>query len=160
MKKTVTLITIIVALLAVAAIFIFQKYSTSPSPIIYSNTPAPTSHVTINGHSFSVEIADTDAKRTQGLSGHPPLAPDAGMIFIFDSLGYYPFWMKDMLFPLDFVWINGNRIVSLNQNIPAPSGKDIPIITPTSAVDKVLEINAGTIQKDNIQIGDQVYVSL
>ncbi len=64
-----------------------------------------------------------------------------------------------MNFPLDFVWINGNRIVDLTQNVPKPvdaNTSDLPTYTTQSPADKVLEINAGMIAKDNIKIGDIV----
>src|ERR1044071_5405536 len=55
-----------------------------------------------------VEIADTDQKRSLGLGGRASLAPDAGMLFIMPQRKKPTFWMKGMLIPLDFIWIDGN----------------------------------------------------
>lgn len=116
--------------------------------------------ITINGHVFKIQLANTPQKRTDGLSETPPLLDDSGMLFVFDAPGKYDFWMHKMNYPLDFVWINGNEVVQINQNIPAPIG-GTPIITisPTTDVDKVLEINAGTIQKYGIAVSDNVKIN-
>jgi uncharacterized membrane protein (UPF0127 family) len=89
------------------------------------------------------EIADTDASREQGLSGRHSLAQDQGMLFIFDTSGQYGFWMKDMEFSLDMVWMNENKtIVGVTKDISTstyPSTFDPPV-----PVKYVLEIKAGS----------------
>lgn len=60
--------------------------------------------VEVKGQTFKVAIADTDEKRTKGLSGRDNLAQDQGMLFLFDKPGNYPFWMKDMRFPIDIIF--------------------------------------------------------
>src|SRR4030042_2564613 len=62
----------------------------------------------INGQKIFVEIADTPEKRSQGLSGRDNLSQNQGMLFIFNQPAIPSFWMKDMNFPLDFIWINNN----------------------------------------------------
>lgn len=112
----------------------------------------------INNQLFKVEIADTDQKRTLGLSGRTSLAKDQGMLFIFPKEGIYPFWMKDMLIPLDFIWINNNTIVDLSKNIQPPvnsSASPVSLI-PTKTVNMVLELNAGSIDFYQLKINDRV----
>ena len=116
--------------------------------------------VQINGSKLNVEIADTKAKRSKGLSGRDSLASDSGMLFIFPGSDKHSFWMKGMLFPLDIIWIKGEIIVDILQNVKPPAvgqtDTSLPIYQAKEAVDKVLEINAGTTQRLNIQVGDKV----
>ncbi len=114
--------------------------------------------VYINNNVFISEVSDTDEKRSIGLSGRKYLRSDHGMLFIMPNSGLHQFWMKDMNFPLDFVWINKNKIVDLSENIPNPTigSISIPIISSHYPSDKVLELNTGSIKLFNIKIGDSV----
>jgi len=112
--------------------------------------------ITIGDAAFFVEIADTPATRTKGLSGHKQLKENEGMLFIFDSLGQYSFWMKDMNSPLDIIWIKENKVVGFAENAPPAGNAPLTIYTPPQPVDKVLEINAGSIKKLGIKIGDTI----
>lgn len=108
-----------------------------------------------------VEIADTEALRAKGLSGRKSLAQDEGMLFIFQSPSRYTFWMKDMHFPLDFIWINKDTVVDITENVSPPvdfGSSALPRYKPLEPVDKVLEVNAGIVESSNIQIGDKVLI--
>lgn len=110
--------------------------------------------VEINNHKINIEVADTDEKRTKGLSGRKTLCDNCGMLFVFEEPGNYSFWMKDMNFLLDFIYIKGDTIVDLKQNI---SPNTYPqIINSLELFDKVLETNQGIIDKYNIKIGEVV----
>lgn len=126
--------------------------------------PAKSGEIMINQARFKVEIADTKGKRSRGLSGKASLAEDEGMLFIFQSEDRYPFWMKGVNFPLDFIWIKGDQVVDLSENIPPadPGQRDetLPIYAPKEAVDKVLEVKAGTISRLQIKVGDGVKLVL
>ncbi len=100
-----------------------------------------------------VEIADTESKREQGLSGRDKLDSDSGMLFIFDRPDKYSFWMKDMKINLDFVWIRDGKIVYLSRNISNPT-----TLYPPYDVNKVLEVNAGFIDANKIEVGDKIEV--
>ena len=69
---------------------------------------------------FSVEIADTNTSRAHGLSGHAPLSDNTGMFFVFPTDGNYGFWMKDMTFSLDIIWIDSNFKITHIENSLAP----------------------------------------
>ncbi len=66
--------------------------------------------VHIDGIPLSVLIADTDESRRQGLSGKKEIGA-AGMLFVFDQVDYHGIWMKDMLFPIDLIWIDEDLVV-------------------------------------------------
>ncbi len=165
---------IILPLLLVAAFIagvgIFVKNSENIKlPGIPSPMPSISVQKTIkiDSNEISVEIADTQALRTKGLSGRLSLEENSGMLFIFDTEGGYStqnitlvFWMKDMLIPIDIVWINDGKIVKIDANIEPPkegtTDKDLLLYTPDQPVDYVLEVNAGFSAKKEIKVGDSV----
>lgn len=102
---------------------------------------------------FSVEVADTEYTRKIGLSKRESLGGKEGMLFLFDKSDIRYFWMKDMNFSIDIVWINGDKIVGTSENLEPAIASEKPIIysSPT-AVDKVLEIRAGVLKKTGMEI--------
>ncbi|OGG28028.1 hypothetical protein A3A59_06300 [Candidatus Gottesmanbacteria bacterium RIFCSPLOWO2_01_FULL_42_10] len=116
--------------------------------------------VKIGNTIYKVDIADTEVEREQGLSGRPSLARDSGMLFVFPEKRPYAFWMKDMQFPLDFIWIADNQIADMTASVPVPSGNNLPTYQPQVPVDLILEINAGEIKKQGFQIGQKVDIKL
>jgi uncharacterized protein len=148
---------VIVLLLVVSAVWEFaqKRFNIETTNITNSST------VTIDNVVYKVILADTEELRNQGLSGKKSLLPNEGMLFIFTQKDKYVFWMKDMLFPLDFVWIDDNTIVDMHQNVPIPLTNTYPErVTPKIPVNRVLEINAGEIKKNNFKIGNKVTYSL
>lgn len=108
----------------------------------------------INNSAYKVYIADTDEKRGRGLSNVKSLRDYEGMLFQFDSPDYHEFWMKDMRFPLDFIFINEDTVVDVLKNVS-------PSTYPSTFSGKkpyaeVIELNAGQIEKSDISIGDKV----
>ena len=80
------------------------------------------------------------------------------MLFDFKQSTQPSFWMKDMNFSLDLIWISQNKIAGVTENVPAPSNKNqkLPLYSPPSPIDQVLEVNAGWAKKNNIAVGDEV----
>ncbi len=114
--------------------------------------------IKIHDHVFTVEIAATAQEKEQGLGYRDSLAPDHGMLFPYDHKDQYQFWMKGMRFPLDFVWIDGKRIVDITISVPVATNEPLPVYRPKAPVDKILELNAGTVEKVGIAIGDTVEI--
>lgn len=112
----------------------------------------------IKAHEFQLLVARSETDKQIGLSKYNNLAADKAMVFIFEKPDYHRFWMKDMKFPIDLIFIKGNKIVKIYASAPIlkTSVHDIPIYSPDSPVDKVLEINAGLSKKFNFKIGDIV----
>ncbi|MCX8009506.1 MAG: DUF192 domain-containing protein, partial [Patescibacteria group bacterium] len=86
-----------------------------------------------------MELFDTQEKRTRGLSGRDFLPENKGMLFIFEKPDYYTFWMKEMKFPLDFIWIRGDEIVEITENVKPEDYQPPKFFTSKEKVDKVLE---------------------
>lgn len=109
----------------------------------------------INGTSVQAELAKTPQQRTQGLSDRGHLPENEGMLFVFDSPGQYTFWMKDMHFPLDIIWIDEEGTVAditlhaTPESFPQSFSAHRPILY-------ALEVNGGFAEEHSITIGDRV----
>lgn len=111
--------------------------------------------VEIAGKTIQIELADTEKEREQGLSGHNPLLDNEGMFFIFEKPEIYPFWMKDMLFPIDIIWINQDFKVNYIEKNALPESYP-KSFSPNDPALYVLEVNAGFSEKNNLKIGETV----
>ena len=123
-------------------------------PIENYNTP-----LAIGTKQILIEIADTDNSREQGLSNRDVLSDENGMLFKFQNTNTPnpSFWMKDMKFNLDMIWINNQKIIGITPNIPAPENNlNLPTYSPPSNITDVLEVAAGFTERNNIKIGDTV----
>lgn len=106
----------------------------------------------INNVDLYVELADTPEKRVQGLSGRKELKNDRGMLFVFDKPNTYSFWMKDMNFPIDIIWIGEDlKITDITHNAKPESYPKI--FQPKKPAKYVIEVNSGWNFKNGIQIG-------
>ncbi|MFH0863622.1 MAG: DUF192 domain-containing protein [Candidatus Gottesmanbacteria bacterium] len=116
--------------------------------------------LTINKQKIFLEVAKTAEEHERGLSYRENIPINQGMLFIFAKSGNYSFWMKDMKFDLDFIYINGSIIVDVVENVPYPKSSEQPkIIVAKHEFDKVLEVNSGTINRLKIKIGDKAEYS-
>ena len=111
-------------------------------------TPVELGPAVVIGDVVLVELAITPEERRQGLSDRPSLAPGTGMLFVFESDGHRQFWMKNMHFPLDMVWIGSDCAVgSISGEVPAsPPGtddSDVVRVSPEEEAQYVMEINGG-----------------
>jgi len=111
--------------------------------------------VQLDGQTIQVTIANTQASRAQGLGGRTGLANDEGMLFVFAQDGVYPFWMKDMLFSIDIIWLSDSgAVIYIAPDIspttyPATFG-------PREPARYVIELLAGWASAHNVKIGDIV----
>lgn len=123
--------------------------------------PLRADKVVINGQEILIEIADTQAKITQGLSGRTSLPSSTGMLFIFNQPGNYPFWMKEMKFSLDFLFLKDGIVVDLKGNVPPPKENETPLtINAKADFNRVLELNAGMIKTLNLHLNDKIVFDL
>lgn len=125
--------------------------------VIYYRSHPLVSKVEIRGVSITTEVAITESQKQKGLGGRTKLADNNGMLFVYDHKESYSFWMRDMRFPLDFIWIDGTVVADITQDVQPPRANEQPIfVKPNVPVDRVLEVNAGFVKRHNITIGDQV----
>jgi hypothetical protein len=113
--------------------------------------------VTVDSQNFNVTVAISETEQEIGLSETKSIAPNQGMIFLFDKAGYYSFWMKNMKFPTDIIYINNDQIVTIYNDAQIITNQANPkIYSSTGPSDKVLEIQAGLSERYNFKIGDKV----
>ncbi|HBO97016.1 MAG TPA: hypothetical protein DE315_03835 [Candidatus Omnitrophica bacterium] len=102
-----------------------------------------------------VEVVRKEEELHRGLQFRTSLAPDGGMLFVFQKSGPYAFWMKDTLIPLDMIWMDSERrIVHIEHNVPPCAADPCPRYPPSGPALYVLEINAGFAAKLGLKVGD------
>lgn len=106
----------------------------------------------------SVEVVSSGEAQRLGLGRRDSLAWDRGMLFVYDQARFYAFWMKDMRFDIDMVWIRGDRIVDMHHRVPAPTDDttELPSYRSSELCDRVLEVPAGYAQAHGWRKGDTV----
>ena len=121
--------------------------------IVYSHAIVTTS----TGEEIPVEVADTLKKRSLGLGKRTSLKKGWGMLFVFEKRKPHRFWMKDMQFPLDIIWLDNHRIVHIIHNAKPVNSKDEPeVMTSLVPVNFVLEIAAGRAAKLRLKTGQRM----
>ncbi|HLC94247.1 MAG TPA: DUF192 domain-containing protein [Patescibacteria group bacterium] len=108
--------------------------------------------VKIKNKSFTLFIADSEEKKNKGLSQLSKIKDTEGMLFTFSKPDYYFFWMKDMQFSLDFIFMNGNTVVAVLNNVEPgtyPQAFSSPYL-----FDKAIELSAGQVKRLDLQVGE------
>lgn len=112
--------------------------------------------------SLKLEVADTPEAREKGLSQRRDIGQFDGMLFVFPEESYQTFWMKDMNFDLDMVWLNGKgEVVQVDENIKASGyNKNNPessqMLHSTQPIRYVIELPANRAKDYNLMVGDQL----
>ena len=107
----------------------------------------------------TIEKVETPSRREQGLSGRIDIPEDYGMLFVFPKEGDYGFWMKDMLVPIDIMWLSDTgTIVGIEHTVS-------PITYPKSfyppfPVRYVLETRAGIASSSGWIVGTALNLPL
>ena len=103
---------------------------------------------------FSVEIAATEASRTQGLMGRTSMRQDQGMLFLFENAEERAFWMANTPLPLDIIFMNEKKeIIRIHRSATPYSEESLPSGSPAKYV---LEINGGVCERQGILEGDRI----
>jgi hypothetical protein len=110
-----------------------------------------------DGDSVMAELAVTPEERARGLMYRKKMGSDQGMLFIFSEEGFYSFWMKNMVIPLDFIWLDKERrIVHIEQNVPPCKQEPCPTYTSKVPAKFFLELKAGSVEKRNLKTLDRL----
>lgn len=167
MSRNYIIFSILLLILALGAVLLYYYRSPFAFPLVnFSELPNlpqfqseadkriyKTGNIKFDKFSITVDIADTEELRSLGLSGRSRLAPNRGMIFIFDKPGFYGFWMKDMRFPIDIIWLDENwKVIDITANAKPSSYPESFI--PMSPAQYVLEVPAYFSTRHNIKIGN------
>lgn len=120
-------------------------------PMMLPTSPAPLVAETVDGEqNFTIEVADTDLKRSAGLMFRTRMGDMHGMLFVFEQTRRVSFWMKDTPMPLDLIFIGEDgRVTAVLPGEPFSTAT----IGPEAPVRFVLELKRGTAQKTGISDG-------
>lgn len=136
-----------------AALFVFRsRPPASPSGAATVILP--------DGSQVAAEVVDTPAARAQGLSGRDGLEEGKGMLFLFGTRAQHGFWMKGMRFPIDIVWLDGGRVVTVLADVPHDLLRQLAVRMPTAPADAVLELPAGQAAAHGVAEGATLDIQL
>lgn len=122
--------------------------------------PLRTVQLRINDTVLTVEVAETREQQEKGLAFRPSLGANEGMLFWYNSPRPRRLWVYGVNFPVDMVFIRGNRVVDYQENIPPPAEtyQDPAVVTSLEDADSVLHLPAGRAQELDIRIGTEVEI--
>ncbi len=132
----------LVLLLPIIAIFIWLI-----------NVPSET--INLGGTRINIERATTQPEREKGLAGRESLQQNSGMLFVFESSDYHCFWMKDMNFAIDIIWLDENRQVVEIASSVSPSTYP-ETFCPSTPAKYALEVDSGLANQSGVQVGTQL----
>lgn len=102
------------------------------------------------------EVASSPQKKQRGLSGRESLPENQGMLFVFEHASSRSFWMYEMNFPLDFIWIREHKVVGITKNVPVYTDDSITTLRSPEPADMILEFEAGTVERLDIKEGEHI----
>lgn len=143
-------VTFAVLLLALIVVFGFMIFGVSRDE---------SSYVVIAGDKYTVDLAVTGAEKARGLGGKTSLEANTGMLFVYSEPSSECYWMKDMQFSIDIIWLDSDgTVLDVEKSVsPDTYPKDF---CPSTAADYVLEVSAGTAEKTRISPGNQIYIKI
>ncbi|MBP6979639.1 DUF192 domain-containing protein [Candidatus Curtissbacteria bacterium] len=121
-----------------------------------TNSNLQSTQVKILRLKVNADVASDANSRAVGLGGRESLAKDAGMLFVFDSEAKHSFWMKNVKFPLDIIWLDKNKkVVHFVKNAQPDTGGALDIYTPPKKAYYVLEVNGGMIDEFGLTLDNK-----
>lgn len=129
---------------------------------------APEVRLAVAGESIGLEVAQTPEEQARGLMYRPSLASDRGLLFTFDPPQIVTFFMKNVLIPLDIIFLREGKVLEIATNVPPCTTEPCPLYFPTVAstqgneptpVDQVIELAGGRAAELGLQVGDLVPIS-
>jgi len=151
MKKNFLKI-IVLLILFLIILFAFSMFLISKK----EHSKKQQSQVCFRNHCFEVELAVDRDEKIKGLMFREDLNRDKGMLFVYNKEDVYPFWMKNMKFPIDIIWINKEKeVVFISPEAEPCSEEECSIIDPETKAKYVLEIKAGLSKEIGLKKGDK-----
>jgi uncharacterized membrane protein (UPF0127 family) len=110
-----------------------------------------------DGFAIVAELAASPEERARGLMFRDRIQEDQGMLFLFSEEDVHSFWMKNMRFPIDILWLDkAKRIVHLESRVPPCPQEPCPTYVPASAAAYVLELQSGCAEKHGLRLSDRL----
>jgi len=115
------------------------------------------SQVCFKNHCFSAELALTTEQKRTGLMFRQGLDKDKGMLVVYEKEGEHSSWMKNVLIPLDIIWLSKDKkVVYIAENCQPCPELPCPTIRPDKAAKYVFEINGGLASEMSLSVGDKL----
>lgn len=162
MKTSLVVLVAVVVVFAGALIFAGKKASVGQNDVAVNNgqkVAQPRENLksviaNIGGSHLVASVANSDRSRAKGLSEVKSISPNEGKMFSFDTEDFYNFHMKDMMFALDFIFVNDQgTVVDIVKNVSPDYEGTITSAYPASTV---FEVNAGWAEQNKVKVGDTV----
>ncbi len=104
---------------------------------------------------LKLEQVSSPGALRQGLSGRMSMPEDQGMLFVFNRPSRYCFWMKDMSFPIDIIWLSADKkVLHLEENVEPKTYPNN--FCPSQPAQFVIEVNSGVARKAKLEEGKQL----
>ena len=117
-------------------------------------------NISINNYTLLADLSITYEQILLGLSNKSSIKENEGMLFVLNPSSRRGFWMKDMKFPIDVIWLNENKeIVHIKKSLE-PCVANCPVYYPDRESKYVLETVAGFADKQNLKVGNTVFFEL
>ena len=113
-----------------------------------------------DGATIRAEVMVKPADQARGLMFRETLAPNRGMLFVNENEDKRPYWMYQVKFPLDLIWMDKNkRVVELVTSAPPCNTKasECPNYGGNSASRYVLELSGGQAAKHQVRVGSTIH---
>jgi uncharacterized membrane protein (UPF0127 family) len=136
--------------------------STFLPPIVDPNDQPIKARIVVNEFTILADVAITDEDQIKGLSIRDQMNENEGMLFVYGEPSRQSFWMKDMKFPIDIIWLNETgSVVHVEENLrPCVPSLECPSFSPNENAQYVLETIAGFAQKHHLNIGTDIDFSI
>lgn len=110
---------------------------------------------------IELTVAETPAQLERGLGDWNGIDDSEGMLFELGKKEIPYFWMKNVEFPIDIIWLDGSVIVDISEQVPAQPGvpdDELTLYFPSQQVDRVIEVSAGFARKYGISVGNELVI--
>jgi uncharacterized membrane protein (UPF0127 family) len=131
-------------------------------PLVDPDEQPIKARIVVNGFVILADVAITDEDQIKGLSIRDQMNENEGMLFVYGEPSRQSFWMKDMKFPIDIIWLNETgSVVHVEENLrPCVPSLECPSFSPNENAQYVLETIAGFAQKHHLKIGTDIDFSV
>jgi uncharacterized membrane protein (UPF0127 family) len=142
---------VIIAILVILVVFLGLLFLKPIRKDIY--VEYKTTNINILGTEFTAQIADNDPLRELGLSYRNSLDDNSAMLFVFERPSVYKFWMKDMKFPIDMIWLDENKeVIHIEKDVKPETFPES--FGPNKNAKYIIEIKANRVDQIGLSVGD------
>ena len=160
MKYKISLLSVLLAILSgCSTLTLLEKSFANAAEEIQEGQMLPiTATASIAGTTINLEVAQTPEQQAIGLMFRESLADDRGMLFPFKIERTARFWMKNVPISLDMIFIKGDRVISIANNVPPCTTEPCPVYGSNALVDRVLELRGGRAKELGLEVGDRISI--